>query len=230
MLLDISMPEMDGYELLQTMRLDPKLRLCPAIAVTAHAFEQDRLRAAQAGFSVHVAKPYDVEALLHLVERLTRKSGPTSDPPLVRDFHAVLDMQGLHEALGFLNRRSGHRFTGVYRFDGEILRNAHLFDRTDPKCERGRDVPLRDAFCSVVRAERRPLASANTFEDPRLGRHPATARVQAYSGVLLRNFDGTPFGTLCHFDPAPVPPFKEGLDALLLAAPLVAERIAPRER
>ena len=51
MLLDISLPEMDGYDLLKAIRRDPAMRNVPALAVTAHAYERDKQRASEAGFS-----------------------------------------------------------------------------------------------------------------------------------------------------------------------------------
>jgi CheY-like chemotaxis protein len=229
MLLDISLPEMNGYDLLKALRLDPALRGRPAIAVTAHAFERDRQRAAEAGFSVHVAKPFDAEALLHLIVRLTTDSPAATDPPIVRDFHTVLDLQGLHEALGFLNRRTGHRFTAVRRFDRDVVRGVHLFDRTDPKKQRGKDTPLDESLDAVVKAERRPLVVADTRAEPRLADHTIAGGVRSYCGVLLRNLDGTPYGTVCHFDLVPVPVTSESLNFLLLAAPLLAAHVAPPE-
>src|ERR1019366_4561139 len=112
--LDISMPEMDGYDLLKAIRRDPALRNTPAVAVTAHAFERDKRLAAQATFSAHVSKPYDCEALLYIVEKLTGAKPSEEDPPAIRDFRAVLDAQGIHQALGFVNRRTAHRFTGIF--------------------------------------------------------------------------------------------------------------------
>jgi CheY-like chemotaxis protein len=73
LLLDISMPDMDGYELLRTIRGVRRLREVPALAVTALAFSRDEDRAAEAGFNAHVTKPFEVEDLIKLVERLASK-------------------------------------------------------------------------------------------------------------------------------------------------------------
>jgi CheY-like chemotaxis protein len=71
LLLDISMPEGDGIELLAAIRGIDRLRDIPAIAVTAHAYAGDRERCIDAGFVEHVTKPYDGDALLALVARLS---------------------------------------------------------------------------------------------------------------------------------------------------------------
>jgi CheY-like chemotaxis protein len=68
---DISMPGVDGYTLLAELRRLPGLDTVPAIALTGHAMDEDRVRALAAGFSVHVPKPVDPEELLRIVRRLT---------------------------------------------------------------------------------------------------------------------------------------------------------------
>ena len=68
---DISMPGVDGYTLLAELRRMPGLEAVPAIALTGHAMDEDRTRALEAGFAVHVAKPVDPEELLRIVRRLT---------------------------------------------------------------------------------------------------------------------------------------------------------------
>jgi CheY-like chemotaxis protein len=229
MLLDISMPEMDGYDLLKAIRLDPTLRDTPAIAVTAHAFERDKRRAAQATFSAHVSKPYDCEALLYIVEKLTVAKPSVDDPSAIRDFHAVLDAQGLHQALGFLNRRTTHRFTGVFQFEGKLLRALNLFDREHPDPAKGHDSPLLQTYSAIVEAERQPFVVWDAHADPRLAHHPARDRERAYCGVLLRTAEGLPFGTLCHFDPSPREPNHGTLSLLLLVAPIVSSAVSGRD-
>jgi CheY-like chemotaxis protein len=73
LLLDISMPDMDGVELLTTIRGVARLRDVPAVAVTAHAYERDKERSARAGFAAHVSKPYDVGALVGIIGSLVEK-------------------------------------------------------------------------------------------------------------------------------------------------------------
>ncbi|MDQ3804245.1 MAG: response regulator, partial [Acidobacteriota bacterium] len=68
---DISMPGVDGYELLGQLRQLPGLEGVPAIALTGHAMDEDRDRALAAGFSVHVPKPVDPEELFRIVQHLT---------------------------------------------------------------------------------------------------------------------------------------------------------------
>jgi CheY-like chemotaxis protein len=63
-LLDVSLPGMDGLEVLDRMRRDPVLRNVPVVAVTAHAMAGDRERYLAAGFDGYVPKPIVDEGLL----------------------------------------------------------------------------------------------------------------------------------------------------------------------
>lgn len=70
-LLDISLPEMDGSEVLGRMRADERLQDLPVIALTAHAMTGDREKFLDAGFNDYVAKPIvDETLLLGAIERL----------------------------------------------------------------------------------------------------------------------------------------------------------------
>lgn len=63
-LLDISLPEMDGTEVLAAMRDDPRLAAIPVIALTAHAMAGDRERFMGSGFDDYVSKPIVDETVL----------------------------------------------------------------------------------------------------------------------------------------------------------------------
>ncbi len=63
-LLDVSLPEMDGTEVLRHLRADPALAGLPVVALTAHAMAGDRERYLALGFDDYVAKPIVDEQLL----------------------------------------------------------------------------------------------------------------------------------------------------------------------
>ena len=67
---DIGMPETDGYQLLQQLRILPGLNDVPAIAISGYASEEDRERALSVGYLALVPKPVDADALFDLIHDL----------------------------------------------------------------------------------------------------------------------------------------------------------------
>lgn len=66
-LMDVMMPEMDGYEATIEIRKDPRWRKLPIIAVTAKAMKDDQERCLQAGTNDYLAKPIDLDRLFSLI-------------------------------------------------------------------------------------------------------------------------------------------------------------------
>ena len=66
-LMDMMMPEMDGYETIARMRRDARLKSVPIIAVTAKAMTGDREKCIQAGASDYISKPVDIDQLISLL-------------------------------------------------------------------------------------------------------------------------------------------------------------------
>jgi two-component system sensor histidine kinase/response regulator len=100
-LMDLQMPEMDGYQATAKLRSDTRFRLLPIIAMTAHATVEERQRCLAAGMNDHLAKPIDPEVLFEIVghfckpdpaespvnpkvDKATSQSPIASDPPRVR--------------------------------------------------------------------------------------------------------------------------------------------------
>ena len=74
-LLDVSLPEMDGTEVLKRIRANERLRDLPVIALTAHAMSGDREKAMAAGCDEYDTKPVDLARLLGKIEALLSKAG-----------------------------------------------------------------------------------------------------------------------------------------------------------
>jgi CheY-like chemotaxis protein len=67
-LLDMMMPDMDGYQALSIMKDDPELAPVPVFAVTAQAMVGDREKCLEAGADEYISKPVDVDILLNLLK------------------------------------------------------------------------------------------------------------------------------------------------------------------
>ena len=68
-LLDIQLPDMNGFEVLAQMREDPALRALPVVAVSANALQRDIDAALAAGFNAYLTKPVVMEELLAVVRQ-----------------------------------------------------------------------------------------------------------------------------------------------------------------
>lgn len=66
-LMDIMMPEMDGYEAIQRIRENPQFSYLPIIALTAKAMKEDREKCIKAGASDYIVKPFDPDQLISLI-------------------------------------------------------------------------------------------------------------------------------------------------------------------
>jgi CheY-like chemotaxis protein len=69
-LLDLSLPIVDGWEVARRLKANARTRGIPLIALTAHAMRDDERRAVEAGCDAYVAKPLDEDVLLETIHRL----------------------------------------------------------------------------------------------------------------------------------------------------------------
>jgi two-component system sensor histidine kinase/response regulator len=81
-LMDLQMPEMDGHQATAKLRADPRFRVMPIIAMTAHATMEERQRCLAEGMNDHISKPIDSEALFATVGRYYKpaESAGSSSP------------------------------------------------------------------------------------------------------------------------------------------------------
>lgn len=84
-LLDLSMPVMDGWQTLRQLKSDPTTQLIPVLALSAHAILGDKERALDVGFNGYMTKPVSVPTLIEdlrtaLLERATVPAAPAAVP------------------------------------------------------------------------------------------------------------------------------------------------------
>jgi two-component system, cell cycle response regulator DivK len=76
--MDLSMPELDGWTAARRMKADPQLKSIPLIAVTAHAFPYDRRKALDSGFDNYLSKPINIHlfdaTVIQAIEQRTQLS------------------------------------------------------------------------------------------------------------------------------------------------------------
>jgi CheY-like chemotaxis protein len=72
-LMDMSLPVIDGWEASRRLKADPALRGIPILALTAHAMADDRTKALEAGCDEYDTKPVEFSRLLEKMESLLRK-------------------------------------------------------------------------------------------------------------------------------------------------------------
>jgi two-component system sensor histidine kinase/response regulator len=121
-LMDLQMPEMDGYQATAKLRSDARFASLPIIAMTAHATIEERQRCLASGMNDHISKPIDPSALFETVARYYRSAGTsasvpamakTSDPVVKTvvsraDNMEIPTVEGLDSAEGLL-RVAGNR-------------------------------------------------------------------------------------------------------------------------
>lgn len=145
-----------------------------------------------------------------------------------RAFGAVLERDGVKPALRFLNQRTVHRLTAVYRFDDDDLINVELYDREDPFAKLQPRAPISASYCRYVRDTNGSVTISNAQADERVIDHPKRESVGSYVGACIPNPDGSAYGSLCHFDPRPHVFSDLDLDLLTEAARLLRDRLGEK--
>lgn len=150
-----------------------------------------------------------------------------------RRLKAILATGDVHGALAFLNSLTEHRFTSLYRFDEDTLRNVYFYDRCAPDVTRTPDLPVAASYCVFVRNNRGTFSVVDAIADDRVDGHPKQHDVQAYCGVPLLDGTGRLFGTVCHFDLEPRAISPDNIDLMEAMAPMLqryADQILAHDR
>jgi two-component system, sensor histidine kinase and response regulator len=96
-LMDLQMPEMDGYQATAKLRSDARFASLPIIAMTAHATIEERQRCLASGMNDHISKPIDPSALFETVARYYRSAAGTSAsvPAMAKTSDPVVKTAGI---------------------------------------------------------------------------------------------------------------------------------------
>jgi GAF domain-containing protein len=115
-------------------------------------------------------------------------------------FSSLLEGGSPEHALAYLNEAVPHRYTAVYRLDGDELRNVYLHDKQgEVRPEFLAVVPFGDSFCQFVLRDG-SFRTSDSAQEPMLDGHPYQGVMVSYHGAPLADADGRLLGTLCHFD------------------------------
>jgi len=72
-LLDVIMPIMDGFEMLEALRKDPEIKYCAVIMLTARSQRQDIVRAKTCGIEDYIVKPFNLSELIEKIENVLER-------------------------------------------------------------------------------------------------------------------------------------------------------------
>ena len=138
-------------------------------------------------------------------------------------FRANLESHGLWEAMRELNATVPYRYTAIFAFDGDMLHNVCLIDKTDQNITKCSDQPITESYCMYIHQSHERFSVEEAPMDQRVAVHPKRHKFQSYYGIPLFGSKGKMLGTVCHFDTMPVRVTDEVATALDDVGPLIAE-------
>lgn len=137
---------------------------------------------------------------------------------LLQQIRYLIGSGRFRQAVEYLNLSSPYRFTALYRISSDQLQNLLVYDRESDKTPVLETIPLGDSYCVFVRDLKDAFMVSDSQSDPRVEGHPKRPTVHSYCGAPLINMAGDVFGTICHFDFAPIPEDQLSLEALEMVA------------
>ena len=148
----------------------------------------------------------------------------------LEDLRTALSHGGPDAAMAYLNQGVPHRYTAVYRFDGDLLRNVLLRDKLDQvRPDFLLAVPFKHSFCQFVLRDQ-AFRTEDSRQDRRLDGNPYQGVVISYHSVPLTLDDGSLWGTLSHFDMRSLPLPEEEFELLQGAPRLLGPHLRQLDR
>ncbi|OLP20158.1 DNA-binding response regulator [Leptolyngbya sp. 'hensonii'] len=141
MVTDITMPQMDGYELVRRVRQKPSFRLLPVVFLTARTDTRDRIRGYQLGCDLYLPKPFELDELGAVVRNLLERSQLIQTQMIKQQWQAAEQSAGAvleAEKVGLMKTSDGpveariiltQREQEVLKLLAHGLSNAQIGDR-----------------------------------------------------------------------------------------------------
>jgi hypothetical protein len=142
---------------------------------------------------------------------------------IAEQFTSALEAGGLNTAMRWLNDRVPYRYTAIFAFEGEMLRNVCLIDKENLNITNCANQPITGSYCMYVHRSRERFNIEQSLLDKRVAEHPKRRNVQCYYGIPLFGSQGQMLGTVCHFDSMPLPVTESVAEALDDLAPLIVK-------
>jgi hypothetical protein len=142
---------------------------------------------------------------------------------IAETFKITLGADGFRAAMRWLNDRVPYRFTAIFAFDGDMLRNICLINKEDPNITNCPDQPITDSYCIYIKRSGECFSVEEAMLNKLVELHPKRTSFQCYYGIPLFGANGKLAGTVCHFDKAPIQVTENVVAALDDLAPFIAE-------
>jgi GAF domain-containing protein len=149
-----------------------------------------------------------------------------SNEEALAELRRIIRAQGVRAALIFVNGLTEHRFSALYEFDNNTLRNLYFFDREYPEIETTEEIPVTASYCVFLRDTGGLFHTSDALRDGRVRTHPKREQVQSYCGVPVLDSHGNLFGSVCHFDLQPRIIADEDVDLMEVFALLLRDEQA----
>ncbi|MBD1806868.1 MAG: response regulator [Symplocastrum torsivum CPER-KK1] len=102
---DVMMPQVDGYQFLKKLREDPRFKSLPVVFLTARGMTSDRILGYQSGVDAYLAKPFDPDELVAIVENLLERRSPNSGDASSTELEKIA--QQIAEIRGLITKGNG---------------------------------------------------------------------------------------------------------------------------